>query len=167
MTRITKEIATQVAVQLTSKKRELVKELDVKFRAELKRMYVEDTPTEVKELAEKFPNYFDFRNRISFCGTNGFGYEHFSIEGRVIGNSGSANYTEISPENAKKLKKLDNEIQDKKKELKDLTRELEILLYSLRTYAKVTEQFPEAVPFLPYRITSALAINIEDVRKKL
>ena len=167
MTRITKEIATQVAVQLTSKKRELVKELDVKFRSELKRMYVEDTPAEIKELAVKHPDYFQFRTRIGFYGTNGFGYENYLLEGSVVSKNTSAEYCNISAENAKKLKKLDNEIQDKKKELKDLTRELEILLYSFRTYAKVTEQFPEAVPFLPYRTTSALAINIEDVRKKL
>jgi hypothetical protein len=167
MTRITKEIATQVAVQLTSKKRELVKELDVKFRSELKRMYVEDTPIDIIQLEVKFPQYFEKRNRIGFNGTNGFGYEVYSIEGTVIATINGAYYTKISPENSKILKTLDNEIQDKKKELKDLVTELEILLYSLRTYAKVTEQFPEAVPFLPYRTTSALAINIEDVRKKL
>lgn len=167
MSRITKEIATQVAHQLTAKKTEEVKELDAKFRTELKRMYVEDTPREIKELASIHPEYFDFSERIGFYGTNGFGYDNYRIEGRVISKAGSISYTNISPENAKKLKKLDDEIQDKKKELKDLVRELEILLYSLRTYTKVTEQFPEAIPFLPYKTTSALAINIDDLRKKL
>jgi hypothetical protein len=167
MSRITKEIATQVATQLTAKKREALKELDVKFRSELKRMYVEDTPIDIIQLEVKFPQYFEKRNRIGFNGTNGFGYEVYSIEGTVIATTNGAYYTKISPENSKILKTLDNEIQDKKKELKDLVTELEILLYSLRTYAKVTEQFPEAVPFLPYRTTSALAINIEDIRKKL
>lgn len=167
MSRITKEIASQVAHQLTAKKREEVKELDAKFRTELKRMYVEDTPTEIKELAKKYPEYFEWRDRIGFYGTNGFGYENYRIEGTVITKAGSISYTNISPENAKKLNKLDNEIQDKKKELKDLVKELEILLYSLRTYSKVTEQFPEAIPFLPYKTTSALAINIDDLRKKL
>lgn len=167
MSRITKEIATQVATQLTTKKREALKELDAKFRSELKRMYVEDTPAEIKELAEKFPQYFEQRTRIGFGGTNGFGYEVYSIDGNVIAPVSGAYYTKISPENSKILKKLDNEIQDKKKELKNLVKELEILLYSLRTYSKVAEQFPEAVPFLPFRTTSALAINIQDIRKKL
>lgn len=167
MSRITKEIATQVATQLTTKKREVLAELNKKFRAELKRMYVEDTPSEIKELAEKHPEYFDFRNRIGFNGTNGFGYESYGIEGRVISTVGGAYYTKILPEHAKYLKKLDNEIQDKKKEILSLIKELEILLYSLRTYPKVAEQFPEAVPFLPFKTTSALAINIEDLRKKL
>lgn len=167
MSRITKEIATTVATQLTTKKREVVKELGKKFRSELKRMYVEATPAEIKELAVKFPQYFERRNRISFGGTNGFGYESYSIEGNVIVAPSDAYFTNISSENAKILKKLDNEIQDKNKELKDLVKELEILLYSLRTYSKVAEQFPEAVPFLPFKTTSALAINIEDLRKKL
>lgn len=130
-------------------------------------MYVEDTPTEIKELAGKYPEYFEFQDRIGFYGTNGFGYENYKIEGRIISKAGIISYTSISPENAKKLKKLDDEIQDKRKELEDLVRELEILLYSLRTYAKVTEQFPEAVPFLPFKTTSALAINIQDLRNKL
>jgi hypothetical protein len=167
MSRITKEIASQVAHQLTAKKREVLKELNTKFRAELKRMYVEDTPNEIKELAEKYPEYFNFRDRIGFFGTNGFGYENYRVEGSVITKSGDNSYANISSENASKLKKIDYEIEDKKKELKDLVTELEILLYSLRTYAKVSEQFPEAIPFLPYKTTSALAINIEDLRKKL
>ena len=167
MSRITKEIAGQVAHQLTAKKREEIHELDAKFRTELKRMYIEDIPSEIKELAGKYPEYFELRDRIGFYGTNGFGYENYKIDGSVISKGGSFNYLHISPENAKKLKQIDNEIQDKKKELKGLVRELEILLYSLRTYAKVSEQFPEAIPFLPYKTTSALAINIEDLRKKL
>ncbi len=167
MSRITKEIAGQVSHQLTAKKREEIHELDAKFRTELKRMYIEDIPEEIKELSAKYPEYFELRDRIGFYGTNGFGYENYKIDGSVISKAGSVNYLHISPENAKKLKKIDNEIQDKKKELKGLVRELEILLYSLRTYAKVSEQFPEAIPFLPYKTTSALAINIEDLRKKL
>lgn len=167
MSRITKEIATTVATQLTTKKREALKELDAKFRSELKRMYVEDTPSEIKELSVKFPKYFNFRNRISLNGVQGFGYENYLIEGNVISDTNGGYYTNISPENAKILKKLDNELQDKRNELTGLIKELEILLYSLRTYPKVAEQFPEAVPFLPFRTTSALAINIEDLRKKL
>lgn len=167
MSRITKEIATQVANQLTTKKREALKELDFKFRSELERMYVEDTPSEIKRLEVMFPQYFEKRNCIGFNGTNGFGYKVYSIKGTVIATTSGAYYTKISSGNAKILKNLDNEIQDKKKELEDLVNELEIILYSLRTYAKVAEQFPEAVPFLPFKTTSALAINIEDLRKKL
>jgi len=167
MSRITKEIATQVARDLTTKKREELKVLDTKFRSELKRMYVEDTPIEIKELEVKLPQYFEKRNRIGFNGTNGFGYEVYSIEGTVIATTNGAYYTKISTENAKILSSLNNEIQDKKKELNSLVKDLEVLLYSLRTYAKVSEQFPEAIPFLPFRTTSALAINIQDLRKKL
>lgn len=167
MSRITKEVASQVATDLTAKKREALVELNKKFRLELKKMFVEDTPNEIKELSIKYPEWFSFVDRIGFYGTNGFGYENYKIEGSVVSKGGSFYYTNLSPENAKTLKKIDNEIQDKKKELADLVKELEILLYSLRTYSKVAEQFPEAVPFLPYKVATALAINIEDLRKKL
>jgi hypothetical protein len=167
MSRITKEIATQVARDLTTKKREELKVLDTKFRSELKRMYVEDVPNEIKEISVKHRKYFDFRSRISLNGVNGFGYESYSIDGEVIVPTSGAYYTNISSDNAKILKKLENEFQDKKKELNELIKDLEILLYSLRTYSKVSEQFPEAIPFLPFRTTSALAINIQDLRNKL
>lgn len=167
MARITKEIATIIAVKLTVKKNELISNLENKFKDELLRMYVKDTPKEIIELQKKHPVYFKMSNRISMGGINGFSYEIFKVDSQIILKQDNNYYTNISAENSKKLQKIHNELQDKIKEVKSLIRDLEILLYSLRTYAKVSEQFPEAIPFLPKEVTTALSINISDIRKRI
>lgn len=165
--RITKEIARNVANQLTSKKRKELYELQERFKDELLKTYLEDIPKEIKELAQKYPYYFKKSNSISFGGCNGFSYEYFSLSESVIIKQSSSYYTEISSENAKKLNKIHNKIQDKKNEITELFKDLEIALYSLKTYSKVSEQFPEAIPFLPKSITTELSVNISNIRKRI
>jgi (2Fe-2S) ferredoxin len=100
-------------------------------------------------------------------GCNGFGYESFSLKESVVLKADNHYYTNISGENAKKIIKMHNEILDKKSEVSNLILDLEILLYSLRTYSKVSENFPEAIPFLPKKLTTGLSINISDIRKRI
>jgi hypothetical protein len=166
MSRITKEIAKEVALKLTSKKFEeyqvLIEELSLKTFE----LYSATIPKEIIESSKKFPDYFDFSHHLNVTG-NGFSYDQIKISEKSVVKSSNKYYTP-QPQDAKALMAVKNKIEDARKSYKDLVFEIENLVYHLRTYAKVAEQFPEAVPFLPNKaITTALAINIDDIRKKL
>jgi len=166
MSRITKEIAHQVALKLTSKKFEECLKLIEELAVETFKLYSNTVPKEIVELSKKFPDYFNFSEHLNVTG-NGFSYDQIKISEKSVVKSCNKYFTP-SPQDAKVLMAIKNKIDDARKSYKDLVFEIENLVYHLRTYAKVTEQFPEAVPFLPNKaITNALAINIDDIRKKL
>jgi hypothetical protein len=167
MSRITKEIANRVAVNLTSKKLEEYELLRKNYSSKAFDIYMATIPKEVVELKEKFPEYFSTAGYLNITG-NGFNYDQIKLEKRAISKGNGGSYYSPSPQDAKILMAMKNKVEDAKKSCQDLVREIENLVYHLRTYAKVSEQFPEAIPFLPNKpITTALAINIDDIRKKL
>lgn len=166
MSRITKEIAHEVALKLTSKKFEEYQKLIEELSLKTFELYSATIPKEIIELSKKFPHYFDFSQHLNVTG-NGFSYDQIKISEKSVVRSGNKYFTP-SPQDAKVLMTIKNKIEDAKKSYNDLAREIENLVYHLRTYTKVMEQFPEAVPFLPNKaITNALTINIDDIRKKL
>jgi len=164
MSIITKAIATEVAVKLTAKKQEEIKNLDLKLREQFEIVYLKSLPKEVVLAFENAPNYFNTSNSVQISG-NGFNWQSlgFTKKMPVLRNCSH----QLSDKEASDFLKKYNTIEDKKSKCRDLIYEIETALFSLRSYKKIGEQFPEAIPFLPEKITSALAINISDIQYKL
>lgn len=163
MSRITKQIAENVAVKLTEKQSLKIKELQANLKDKFTEIYLKTIPKEVIDFHAKYPNFTETRQSVQ-CTGNGFQWQSLGFNGHVpsISNTFSPN-----EKDAKLLLKLLNEIDDKKSELSKLKHEIEVLVFGLRTYAKVNSEFPEATPFLPNSVSSALMVNISDLRKKL
>lgn len=163
MSRITKQIAENVAVKLTEKQALEIKELKVNLSDTFTSIYLNTIPKQVMELHLKYPEFIETRSSMQ-CQGNGFQWQSISLNR----NLPAKNHV-FSPEekDAKLLLKLLNEIDDKKSELSKLKHEIEVLVFRLKTYAKVNSEFPEANPFLPNSVSSALMVNISDLRKKL
>lgn len=163
MSRITKLIAENVAVKLTEKQALEIKELKTELSNKFTEIYLKTVPKEILDLHKKYPDFIETRSSFQMSG-NGFQYQSLSLNSSFPAKNHCFSPNEVD---AKMLLKLLNEIDKKKSELSKLKTEVEALVFGLRTYAKVNSEFPEATPFLPKTITSALMVNISDLRKKL
>lgn len=163
MSRITKQISENLAVKLTEKQALKIKNLKANLEDIFTEMYLKTIPIEVIDFHSKFPKYTETRQNIQ-CTGNGFQWQYLNFNKSIpsISNAFAPN-----EKDARILLKLLNEIEDKNSELSKLKREIEVLVFGLRTYAKVNSEFPEAAPFLPNSVPSDLMVNISDLRKKL
>ena len=163
MSRITKQISENVAVKLTEKKDLEIKRLNENLKDKFTEIYLKTIPKEVIDVHAKYPGFIKTRSSVQ-CTGNGFQWQNLSFSGYIpsTGNTFSPN-----EKDSKLLLKLLNEIDDKKSELSKLKREIEVLVFGLRTYSRVNIEFPEATPFLPNSASSSLVVNISDLRKKL
>ena len=164
MSRITKDIAHEVARKLTSKKTEEINKIEKELQLKLEGFLLEKVPKEIMDLFKKHPNYFEKTSSFRISG-NGFNYEYLQTK-NSIPYCGNNSFTPTA-EQAKPLMELNNKITDLKKKKSELFREIQNLLYNLRTYSKVISEFPEAEPFLPKTITNKLIVNISDIRNQL
>jgi len=163
MSRITKEIAEQVAKKMTEDKENEIIKINKQLTNTVTDFVLKTIPEEVIEFNEKFKGYIDMRSNVRLIG-NGWNYENLSLSKSI-----PLKKQDFIP-NVKQsdiLKKLKEEVSDKEKHLQQLRRKIGIALYSLRTYSKVAIEFPEAVPFLPKKQETSLAININDIRAEL
>lgn len=161
--RITKQIANDVAIKMLADKKKSINEIDRELGLTVQNMLVAQIPAEVLTVFAKHASYFDSRRSWHING-EGLNWEVVTIPESLPYKGGA--FTPTS-EQAKELVKIINKQKDKHTAYKKAVRELEVLLYNLKTYANVTKSFPEALPFLPVGQNTAVAFNIEDVRKLL
>lgn len=163
MSRITKDIATQVAIKLLESKKKEVEECSLKLSETLESFVLKKVPKKLLEYYKEFPQYTKTKNGFQLHG-NGFNFNYISVRKDIPSISSTFDPT---PEEAKILLDLKNKKENLQNNYEDLKQKIEIALYSLRTYAKVAVEFPEAVPFLPKSITDKVALNIIDIRKQI
>lgn len=163
MSIITKTQAGEIAVKLTANQQ---KEYD-KARKETQTFFTEKylatVPEEVKTLFEKYPSYFDSRKEFQLQG-NGFNWQYVNTLKEVP--CSKITYSP-EPKEAEKLLKLLNIEDVKRNELKKLRSEIEVALNSLRTFKRINESFPEASKYLSIKTSTALVVNLSEIREKL
>jgi len=165
--RITKDIAQDVAIKLLAKKYASIKQFKLQLAEKIKPAYDKTIPEDVLKTASKYPDYFDINNYVRLNG-NGWNYVNINMEGlKVVSKRSISPLFEPQGKFADVIKKLHNELADKESEVKQLKTEIENTLYSLRTYAKISEIFPEAVPFLPKHENTQLVVNVQGLRDRL
>lgn len=163
MSRITKQIAENVAIKLTEKQAKEIKDLQSELKDKFTEIYLKTIPKEVLDLFKKHPDFMETRSSMQLQG-NGFNYQYIGLNASYPCKN---HVFTPSPQDAKILLSQINDVYNKKSELSKLKLEIETLVFGLRTYAKVKSEFPEAAPFLPKATSTALMVNISDLRKKL
>lgn len=163
--RITKDAAKSIAIKLTEKK---TKELN-RIRTEISdityNVALKQVPKDILDLHAKKPNYFKTFYRVYLTG-KGLNHECIDIK-NVPGTDGYSKTILVDDKNASALATLINNRDTLISEIEKLKIEIEAALIGLGTYAKITSEFKEAVPFLPFKEKNELVINIKDIRKKL
>lgn len=163
MSRITKQIATEVAEKLMASRHVAIEKLKKERQEYIVACYLTLIPKDVQIFFTKFG---------SFCKPKCSVYVHgVGVKAQYI------QFGKSLPDNNKNLLledkeadafiKFEDAICDAKKDYKKLFLEIEAALYGYRTYKKVEENFPEAYALLPKTNSCAVMINISSIRCQL
>lgn len=164
--RITKSDAASIALKLTEKKTAQLKKLKTEISQLGYDVLKGQTNKSVFEFYERFPNYFKKIDCINITG-KGLNHQRINLPKSLPCTETYNKTVLVDDKNAAKLSALFNQEETIEKEINKLKTDIEVALLSLVTYAKITSEFKEAVPFLPFKEKNALVVNIADIRKKL
>lgn len=166
MSRISKELAGQIATKLTEKSKVAVEELHVEYREFVTTIYEEQTPKEVKDCFKNNQQWFYTRSSICLNG-HGFGWDRVASTRPVICNRNSDADIYLTAKIAEQIIKYKRKWEKASEDYKQLKLETETALLNLGTHARIKESFPLAAPMLPPPISNALVCNFDSLTKKL
>lgn len=165
MSRITKEIASAVAVQLVQPKSDELKQLENNLQETVRKMYLLSLPSGIMDAYEKYKDWFQQCTNITLSGAGlKLGYKYYKI-GQALPKY--LQRLELKESDAELIIKIENQIDAKTKEIAELKNAIENALYNYRTYKNVEDNFPEAFRLLPVRVSTVPMIPIKEIRCKL
>lgn len=168
MSNITKDLAIRIARDLTSGKEDEIKKLKESLQSQVTDIYLKTIPVEVINFFEKNPSYTQGAHQIRILNTT-WDFRYLTIKGKVPCSGGEARVT-FDPKTDGKLLKIQNNIELKQEQLKQLRRKIESGLLSLRTFKRVRENFPEAAEYLPEDksgVNTSLIVDLQSVRAEI
>lgn len=164
MSIISKTAANEVAIKLTAGKQKDLNEKENSFREFCTVLAESKIPKFIAEAHKRSPEFFNNYQNVYFSG-QGITYKGSKRLNRCIPASGSN--VQLSPEEAKEYISKLNALDQQEAELEKVRLDIEAALYGLKTYKKIAEFFPEAVPFLPAKTETSLVIDILKLRKSI
>lgn len=166
MSRITKDIASAMAKQLTEPQSQEIRELNGELTGVCRLFYLNRLPDGILSAYKKWIEWFDTTSSIEIKGPGlSQGYKYYNIGESLPKNK---NVINVTSEEANQIVALENKISIKKQELNQFRGSIEVILFNLRTYKNVQDKFPEASKFLPTQKAPApIMIALKDIRCKL
>lgn len=162
--RITKVIAEEIAIKLTSKFEEKIQEKTLLLQKTACEIYEKELPKEVLGTFKKFPDYFETRTSFNLVGVGAHS------ERIPFGKHMPCKTYMFAPpmvEDVTLLLSLINSIKLLEKEKDKLQTNIQETLLSLKTYNRILTEFPEAGKLLPSSNCVSLSIPIDSLREKL
>jgi hypothetical protein len=166
MSRISQDVAGQIATKITQKSRDVVSALRKEYESAVKEAYVSQIPDEVQDTFKRHSEWFSTNNQVKLHG-HGFNWEWVSFEGAVICNHHRECLLKMDDKLGTALMKYKRAWEKAKADCEELRSEALQALLSLKTYKNIRENMPAAIPFLPPPITNALIVNVDTINKKL
>jgi len=165
MSRISMQLAEQIAKKLTEKKQALIAPTNLEFREFITQSFEATVPKPVMELFKKHSEYVETTNSV-YLNEKGFSRENVSLTKAVPSIKEYSVHFPLTDAVAIKAKKLYHVWQKAKDDYKALFEETETALLNLRTFANIEKQLPEAVQYLPQRGLTVI-VDTKELRKKL
>lgn len=163
--RITKSIAEYVAKQMVLEKKKSLEEKKDLLKSTCTEMYKRQIPKDVLKLWEKNATWLRLTNSVRLSG-DGFSYDYQDIE-ELPRIHNREPFLSFENNEAELILSARNEIQKMNIEINLLKAEIEQALLSLVTFKRVSENFPEAVPFLPKIQNTSLVVDLSTLRNKI
>jgi hypothetical protein len=164
MANLTKYKADEIATAMTAKEREKFNALSKQVREQVVATYLTHLPDEIVTIYHSKPQYLNTTGSLRIDG-NGFNNEYFRLFKSVP--QGENSLFMPKPAEAKVLRKSIDLLESKEIELKELKRDIYNALITLKTVKRISEQLPEAIPFLNLETQTAVTLNLTDLRKRL
>ena len=166
MSRISKDLAHQIAIKLTEKSRLAAELINDEYRLLVTEIYEEKTPQEVKDCFKKHSEWFYTRQYIDING-HGFRWSQVKAPRTVICNSGTSANLELTAKSSAAITTLKRKYEKAIEDHKQLRLETETAILNLGTHARIKENFPLAAPMLPPPMSNALVCNFDSLTKRL
>lgn len=166
MSRITKQIAEEVAKKLVAPKKEKLKARNKEFSMNITELCLSRIPAEILDCYYENRSYFNTTHYFRPTG-NGWQMQHLDLSEELPSPNGNSFSFEMDVKTSNALLKEFNRNKDQKEQIEELQRDLENILFNLRTYKAVTENFPEAAEHLPKIVNNSIALNLSDIRNRI
>jgi len=165
MSRISKEVAKNIATKMTSKSYELFQKLEKDFKDTVRSEYLKQVPEQVLTLFKTHSGYVETSTQV-FLNGKGFNNMYVSISPCAPAER-SYPPLEMTVKVADKLIAMKRKYEDAKAKHNSLKNEVEGTLISLGTHARIRESLPEAAEFLPPPMSNALIVDVTGLQKRL
>ena len=165
MSRISNDLAGQIANKLTEKSRLVMEKLHTDYRELVTELYEETTPKEVKDCFKKFPEWIQRRTSIKLHG-HGFNWEYVATTRSIIEKDDNCSLV-LTSKMADKITTAKRKWEKAKKNYEDLKTESKQAILTLKTFANIRKELPLAAPMLPPPISNALVCNFDSLKNKL
>jgi len=166
MSRISQELAAQIAVKLTEKSRIAADKLHVEYRELVTSLYEAQTPGDVKVCFTKYPDWFYTRSNIKLHG-HGFNWEYVNPTRPLITNNNTDCILELTAKISDKIISAKRKWQKAKEGYDKLNLETRQALLTLKTFNNIRKELPQAAPMLPPPLSNALVVNFDTLKKQL
>jgi len=168
MSRISKDLAHQIAFKLTVGGRQEVDRLHKEYQEIATQAYESQTPEMIREAFKKHPQFFYTATEIRITG-RGFNNEYIRTTRNIIPNSNSGRYSNYEPtvKTSETLTAAKRKYEKAEAAHKKLLQETEVAIINLRTYKNIGENIPAAKKYLPPPMSNALVVNVDNLVKKL
>jgi len=165
--RINKSQAEQVAEKLVQSLKDKTIKLAEEISEIVRQDFMEGVPKEIISVRKKHPKYFvPDSGCFRYTGAGLGNLQCFFAEDTPRTNN-QYDYYVLKTANAQKVAKKLGEQKDLSDKIYKLKSDTVSVLLKLATYRKIQTEFPEAFLHLPDKITTEIAIPLEDLRKQL
>lgn len=165
MSRISKDVAKQIATKMTAKSFELYQKLEKAFKDEVRTEYIKQIPVPVLGLFKTHSQYIETSTQIQVNG-KGFNRMYVTIS-PCAPSEGSYPSLEMTVKVAEKLISMKNKYEAAKVKHYSLKTDVESTLMALGTHARIRESLPEAAEFLPPPMSNALIVDVAGLQKRI
>lgn len=166
MSRISNDLAGQIATKITEKSRLASEKAHLEYREAVTQLYEEQTPADVIKCKKNHPDWFYERGAVSFSG-HGFSWENVATTRQVIANGGTYANLHLTAKIADKLMTSKRKWDKASKAYKELKDETKQALLTLKTFNNIRKELPEAAPMLPPPLSNALVVNFTSLKSRL
>lgn len=162
---ISKTTAEQIAGKLCEKKHNEYLKAKNNLSESVQKAYIKKIPKEIYALFEKHPKIINTSSYITL-NSSGFRYQYVDLKKSLPDISRMMDEVFTSSE-MDTFFKLKNTAEKLEKEYYDLVAEVKQALINLKTTKRISENFPEAIQFLPTSDKLELTIDLTTIRKKI
>lgn len=166
MSRISKDLAGQIARKLTEKSRIATEKYLKEYQKLVTDLYEEQIPQAVKDCFKKYPDWFYTRLHVTFAG-HGFSHESITPTKNLICNEGTSSTLILTAKIADQLTSAKRKWLKAKDNYDQLRLESEQALLTLKTFNNIRKELPEAAPMLPPPMSNALVVNFDSLKNRL
>jgi hypothetical protein len=166
MARFSNMVIEQIAEKMTEKSKKYAEEMDKELKELVTAIYESQLPPEVMKLFKTHSEYIQTSKEL-FVDGYGLSREYLSMSKKLPATSNYNQTIKLTAAIGDKIVKAKRKKEKAYEDYRQLLSETKSALYALKTHKNISENLPEAKPFLPPPMSNALVVNFDSLQKRL